>query len=156
MEKFIPCTWFLSMLLEHKMEGYGADEEPVAFKAPQTSSYTKKKEPKGKKPEAKSRYKKQHLVSKNHPQSKIKATKVCLSQKRPLNHKLAILRKEISLESLVKKDPQLSSVKSASHSEHVFSASIIVHSESTLGHDASIDSTVKADPSKSAPKDLLS
>ncbi|GJY39313.1 hypothetical protein Tco_0425677 [Tanacetum coccineum] len=142
MEKLIPYTWFLSMLLEHKMEGYKADEEPVAFKAPQTSYYTKKKE--------------QHLVSKNHPQSKIKATKVCLSEKRPLNHKLAILRKEISLESLVKKDPQLSSVKSASHSEHVFSASTIVHSESTLGHDASADSTVKADPSKSAPNDLLS
>ncbi|GJV98292.1 UBN2 domain-containing protein [Tanacetum coccineum] len=53
-------------------------------------------------------------------------------------------------------DPQLSSVMSTSYSEHFFPASTIVHSESTLGHDASADSTVEADPSKYALKDLLS
>ncbi|GJV04698.1 hypothetical protein Tco_1338267, partial [Tanacetum coccineum] len=32
----------------------------------------------------------------------------------------------------------------------------ILHSESTLGHDASADSTAKADPGKSAPNDSIS
>ncbi|GJY54274.1 hypothetical protein Tco_0445938 [Tanacetum coccineum] len=53
-------------------------------------------------------------------------------------------------------NPQLSSVKLASHSELFFSASTIIHSESTSGYDASADSTTEADPSKSTPNDSLS
>ncbi|GKC20474.1 hypothetical protein Tco_1022624 [Tanacetum coccineum] len=48
------------------------------------------------------------------------------------------------------------SVKSASHSEPVYSASTIVYSESALGHDASTDSTAEVDPEKYAPNDSLS
>ncbi|GJV67993.1 retrovirus-related pol polyprotein from transposon TNT 1-94 [Tanacetum coccineum] len=53
-------------------------------------------------------------------------------------------------------NPQLSSVKSSSHSKHVFSAFTIVHFESASGHDASADSTAEADLGKSALKDSLS
>ncbi|GJY92157.1 hypothetical protein Tco_0507939 [Tanacetum coccineum] len=113
--------------------GYLQCKKAMAFKAPQTSSYTKKNEPKGKKSRAKYGHRKQLLVSKNHPQSKIEQPKVCLSQKRPLNPKLAILRKERSLVQQATNgqaflrvtgeggaNPQLSSVKSSSHSKHAF------------------------------------
>ncbi|GJV36364.1 hypothetical protein Tco_1408841 [Tanacetum coccineum] len=53
---------------------------PVEHKAPNTSSYTRKKDSKGKKPRAKSRHRKQSTSSKHHPLSKIKATK-CGSSK---------------------------------------------------------------------------
>ncbi|GKA91103.1 uncharacterized mitochondrial protein-like protein, partial [Tanacetum coccineum] len=48
---------------------------PVEHKAPNTSSYTRKKDSKGKKPGAKSGHRKQPTSSKHHPLSKIKATK---------------------------------------------------------------------------------
>nr|GEX55641.1 hypothetical protein [Tanacetum cinerariifolium] len=56
----------------------------------------------------------------------------------------------------VRINPQLSSVVLVSSTEHVFSTSTIIHSESASGHDASSDSTIEANPGKSAPKDLLS
>nr|GEY81944.1 reverse transcriptase domain-containing protein [Tanacetum cinerariifolium] len=52
-------------------------------------------------------------------------------------------------------DPQLSSVKLTSHSEHVFLTSTIVLFSASR-HDASADSTTEVDPGKSTPKDLLS
>ncbi|GKD03376.1 hypothetical protein Tco_1178350 [Tanacetum coccineum] len=53
---------------------YNANEQ-VAFQAPQTSSHTKKKDPKGNKPRAKSGHGKIIPDDKSHPQSKIEATK---------------------------------------------------------------------------------
>ncbi|GJV17090.1 hypothetical protein Tco_1362413 [Tanacetum coccineum] len=47
----------------------------VEHKAPNTSSYTRKKDSKGKNPGAKSRHRKQPTFSKHHPLSKIEATK---------------------------------------------------------------------------------
>nr|GEV22354.1 hypothetical protein [Tanacetum cinerariifolium] len=52
-------------------------------------------------------------------------------------------------------NPPFSSVDSTSHQEAVFLASTIIHSKSTSGRNALIDSTAKADPGKSDPKDLL-
>ncbi|GJW34933.1 hypothetical protein Tco_0057853 [Tanacetum coccineum] len=101
-EKVIPYPRFLSLLLEHKMEGCGTDE----LEAPNTYSYTKNNDSKGKKPGAKTRQRK-----KSTP----------LTMHNPF-------------------------VKSASHSEPVYSASTIVYSESALGHDASTDSTAEVDP----------
>ncbi|GJW56315.1 retrovirus-related pol polyprotein from transposon TNT 1-94 [Tanacetum coccineum] len=46
---------------------------PVKHKAPNTSSYSRKKDSKGKKPRAKSRHRKQPTSSKHHPLSKIEA-----------------------------------------------------------------------------------
>ncbi|GKB07975.1 hypothetical protein Tco_0836259 [Tanacetum coccineum] len=48
---------------------------PVEHKAPNTSSYTRKKDSKGKNPGAKYGHKKQQTSSKHHPLSKIKAIK---------------------------------------------------------------------------------
>ncbi|GKB59926.1 hypothetical protein Tco_0916112 [Tanacetum coccineum] len=86
-EKVIPYPMFLSLLLEHKMKGYGTDEvnfnptqifiELVAFQAPRTSSYSKKKDSQGKQPGAKTgrRKKSTSLTTKHNPLSKIEATK---------------------------------------------------------------------------------
>ncbi|GJV60723.1 hypothetical protein Tco_1466823 [Tanacetum coccineum] len=65
------------ILLEYKMEGYEDDKEPVAFEAPNTSVYNRKKVPKGKKSGAKTghRNKSTSLLIKNNPMSKIEATK---------------------------------------------------------------------------------
>nr|GEU99746.1 hypothetical protein [Tanacetum cinerariifolium] len=52
-------------------------EFPVEHKAPNTSSYTRKKDSKGKKPRAKSRHRKQPTSSKHHLLSNIEATKGC-------------------------------------------------------------------------------
>nr|GFA51167.1 hypothetical protein [Tanacetum cinerariifolium] len=107
-------------------------DETVAFKAPKTFSKIKKKDLKGKNHGAKSGHRKQIPISKNHPRFKIKETKsVYLSKK--------------------------STASQAGHSKkRKKSASTIVQSESASGHDALADSTAKADPGKSAPKDLLS
>ncbi|GJW13640.1 hypothetical protein Tco_0017773 [Tanacetum coccineum] len=54
-------------------------------------------------------------------------------------------------------NPQLSSVKSAStHTEPVYSASTIIHSESASGHDASAAFIAKADPRKTDANDSVS
>ncbi|GKE20121.1 hypothetical protein Tco_1431633, partial [Tanacetum coccineum] len=54
-------------------------------------------------------------------------------------------------------NPQLSSVKSAStHTELVYSASTIIHSESASGHDALATSIAKADPRKTDANDSVS
>ncbi|GJV92634.1 hypothetical protein Tco_1540447 [Tanacetum coccineum] len=90
-------------------------DEPMAFKAPNSSSQTEKKDPKGKKPKAKTGRRKKSTPSIiNNPSSKIEAKQ----------H--ASLSKEAT--------------------------------ESQAGHSnrKESDSTTKADPGKSAPKDLLS
>ncbi|GKD00577.1 hypothetical protein Tco_1170851 [Tanacetum coccineum] len=80
---------------------------PVEHKAPNTSSYTRKKDFKGKKPEAKSRHRKQP-TSKHYPLSKIKATKV------------VGLHKEDTSEGGA--NPQLSSAKSKVRADSGLSA----------------------------------
>ncbi|GJV06778.1 hypothetical protein Tco_1344434 [Tanacetum coccineum] len=57
-EKIVPYPRFISLLLEQKMEGYKDDKEPVAFEAPNTSVYNRKKVPKGKKSGAKTGHRK--------------------------------------------------------------------------------------------------
>ncbi|GJT65958.1 hypothetical protein Tco_1017438 [Tanacetum coccineum] len=177
---------------DHMLAICNADK-PMEFKAPKTTFKTEKKDPKGKKPGAKSGHGKQLLVSKNHPQSKIESAKsVSLSKEatesqaghskkrkksgtakdtnpsQPLVSTPVVteMHKEVQqatsgpsylgVTGELRADPQLSSMKSTSHQELVFLASITVHSESALGHDASTDSTTEVDLVKSAPKDLLS
>ncbi|GKB29899.1 hypothetical protein Tco_0869300 [Tanacetum coccineum] len=215
--KVILYPKFLSLLLDHKIEGYGTNkvnftptqifsihnwtlkknqpegpsfiyhmlaicnvDEPMKFKAPKTSSKTKKKDPKGKKPIAKSGHRKQLPVSKNHPQSNIEVTNsVSLSkeattsqaghskkrkksgtakdtnpsQPQSSTHVVTGMHKEVQqatsgptslgVTDEEGADPQLSNMKSASHSEPIFSASTIVDSKSVLGHDASAVTTTK-------------
>ncbi|GJS62488.1 hypothetical protein Tco_0657272 [Tanacetum coccineum] len=129
-EKVVPYTKFLSLLPEHKIDGYGNDnvtlnptqvfsvhnwalkknrpkgppfttymlaicnaDVPVEHKAPNTSSYTRKKDSKGKKPGAKSGHRKQPTSSKHHLLSKIEATKGG-SSKAPTGSKTDHLVKE--------------------------------------------------------------
>ncbi|GJU81103.1 hypothetical protein Tco_1283468 [Tanacetum coccineum] len=110
-------------------------DTPVAFKAPRTSSHTKKKDSQGKKPGAKSGHKKQSSLK--HPSvSSIEATKGVTSEDGA--------------------NPQLSSGMSAfTHIKAIFLAFFIIHFESALGYDASADSTAKTDLGKSAPNDYL-
>ncbi|GKD45995.1 hypothetical protein Tco_1270640, partial [Tanacetum coccineum] len=53
-------------------------------------------------------------------------------------------------------NPQLTSVVSVSTTKPIFSASTIIHSESASGHDASAASTPEVDPEQSAPSDSVS
>ncbi|GJY70101.1 hypothetical protein Tco_0473083 [Tanacetum coccineum] len=101
---------------------------PVSFKAPKATSQTKKVEPEGKKPRAKTRRKKS----------------------------VPILMNNLMGTGEEGANPQLSSVESASDQEPVFLAFTIVHSESVSGHDALADFIAEADPGKSDPKDFLS
>nr|GEV28028.1 hypothetical protein [Tanacetum cinerariifolium] len=69
-EKVVPYPRFLSLLLEHKMEGA---DKPLAFKALKTSSKAKKKVTQGKQPRAKSGRRRKSTSSsiKHNPLSKI-------------------------------------------------------------------------------------
>ncbi|GJU60983.1 hypothetical protein Tco_1238749 [Tanacetum coccineum] len=172
-EKVFPYLRFLSLLLEHNMEGYGYEnvtlnptqvfgvhnwtlkknqpegppftnhmltickaELSMEHKAPNTSSYTRKKDSKGKKLGAKSRHMKQPTSSKHQPLSKIKATKGVTNEGGD--------------------NPQLSSGMSASiHNKPIYSDSTIIHSDFALEHDVSAKSKAGADSVFYAPKDLI-
>ncbi|GKB08803.1 hypothetical protein Tco_0837115 [Tanacetum coccineum] len=92
-------------------------EKPVAFKAPRTSSQTKKKVSQGTKPGA------------GGPTS------------------LMVTSEEGA-------HPQLS-MSAFSKLKPIYSASVIIHSKSASGYDASANSTAEADPGTSAPNDYL-
>ncbi|GJU09600.1 hypothetical protein Tco_1131996 [Tanacetum coccineum] len=77
---------------------------PVEHKAPNTSSYTRKKDSKGKKPGAKSGHRKQPTSSKHHPLSKIEATKGG-SSKAPIGSKTSHLVKETQSNSALDTNP---------------------------------------------------
>ncbi|GJV97763.1 hypothetical protein Tco_1549340 [Tanacetum coccineum] len=76
----------------------------VEHKAPNTSSYTRKKDSKGKKPGAKSRHRKQPTSSKHRPLSKIEATKGG-SSKAPTGSKTSHLVKETQSNSTLDTNP---------------------------------------------------
>ncbi|GJU08350.1 hypothetical protein Tco_1124780 [Tanacetum coccineum] len=62
----------------------------------------------------------------------------------------------LGVTSEARANPQLSSGMSAFNlNEPIYSASFIIHSESTSGDDALVVSTAKADPGKSAPSDFV-
>ncbi|GJS76764.1 retrovirus-related pol polyprotein from transposon TNT 1-94 [Tanacetum coccineum] len=88
---------------EHMLAICNADM-PVEHKAPNTSSYTRKKDFKGKKPGAKSRHRKQPTSSKHHHLSKIKATKGG-SSKAPIGSKTGYLVKETQSSSALDTNP---------------------------------------------------
>ncbi|GJX84374.1 hypothetical protein Tco_0335148 [Tanacetum coccineum] len=77
---------------------------PVEHKAPNTSSYTRKKDSKGKKPGVKSGHRKQPTSSKHHPLFKIEATKGG-SSKAPTGSKTGHLVKEIMSSSVLDTNP---------------------------------------------------
>ncbi|GJX24470.1 hypothetical protein Tco_0228915 [Tanacetum coccineum] len=110
---------------------------PVEHRAPNTFSYTRKKDSKGKNPGAKSGHRKQPTSSKHHLLSKIKATKGVTSEGGA--------------------NPQLSGGMSASiHNKPIYSVFTIIHFESASEHDVSANSKVGANSSLSAPKDSIS
>ncbi|GJX79538.1 retrovirus-related pol polyprotein from transposon TNT 1-94 [Tanacetum coccineum] len=152
------------------------------LKAPNTSSQAKKKGSRGKKPRAKSRLRRKQS-SKHIFESKTEAHKFKTSHSdqetmssltlgsnpsQPLASTPIVveLHKEdqqagggpTSLRVTGEEggDPQLSSGMPAFiHNKHVYLASFIIHSESTLGCDASADSTAKVDPGISDPNDPI-
>nr|GFA18952.1 hypothetical protein [Tanacetum cinerariifolium] len=106
----------------------------------------------------------------NNPLSKIKATKSASLSKEATESQVGHSKKRKKSDTAKDTNPSqpLTSnlvvtgmhtevhVKSSSHSDVVFSSSIIIHSESASGHDASADSTAEVGHRKSAPKGLLS
>ncbi|GJS13370.1 hypothetical protein Tco_0407842 [Tanacetum coccineum] len=138
--------------------------ELVAFQAPTTSSQTKKNDSKGAKHGAKTRRRKKSTLSTiNNPLSKLEATKNASLSKEATESQAGHFKRQATssptylwITSEVRADPQLISVVSVSSTELVFSASTMIHSESSSGHDALANSTAEANPGKSTPKDLLS
>ncbi|GKB20658.1 hypothetical protein Tco_0854581 [Tanacetum coccineum] len=142
---------------------------PVEHKAPNTSSYTRKKDSKGKKPGAKSRHRKQPTSYKHHPLSKIKATNGGPS-KEPIGSKTSHLVKETqstsALDTNPSQPPASTPVVARLYKEDQQAAggpislgvtiSTIIHSESTSEHDVLAKSKAGADFGLSAPKDSIS
>ncbi|GJY63239.1 hypothetical protein Tco_0464699 [Tanacetum coccineum] len=167
-EKVIPYIRFLSLLMMQKMkDGYGDAymvaicnaEKPVAFKAPRTSSHTEKKVSQGIKLGAKAGHKKQLTSSKQPHMSSSEATKGG-SFKAPSDSKTDPSRKRKESSSAKDLNPSqplvFTPVVTEMHKEdQQASASVIVHSDSTSGHDASADSIAKVDPETSALNDSL-
>ncbi|GJY91539.1 retrovirus-related pol polyprotein from transposon TNT 1-94 [Tanacetum coccineum] len=155
--KQAPRAWFLSLLLEHKMDGYGNDE--VTLNPTQIFSAhnwaQNKDQPEGPpftdhmmaicNADAPMAFKAPKTSSKNKNQVP-KGKKPRATSGR---------RKKVTNEEGA--NPQFSSVKSATiHKKPVYSASTIIHSESASGHDASAASIAKADLGKSDPHDSVS
>ncbi|GJV86208.1 hypothetical protein Tco_1530146 [Tanacetum coccineum] len=171
-EKVVPYTRFSSLLLEHKMK-----DVLVEHKAPNTSSYTRKKDSKGKKLGAKSRHRKQPTSSKHQPLSKIEATKGG-SSKAPTGSKTVHLVKETLSISVLdinqSQPPAFTLVVVGLHKEDQqatggptslgVTISTIIHSESASEHDFilfalkdSISQTIGDDegPNKLSPDHLF-
>ncbi|GKB98214.1 hypothetical protein Tco_0984351 [Tanacetum coccineum] len=138
----------------------------VPFKAPNTSSYNRKKDSTSKNPGAKTRQRKKYtsLTTKINPLSNIKATKGGSSSKKatgsPAGHsekkKKSSSTKDTNLSQPLASTSMLSSVVSVSKTKPVYSASTIIYSESASGHDALADSTVEDDLGKFALNDSIS
>nr|GEW46992.1 ribonuclease H-like domain-containing protein [Tanacetum cinerariifolium] len=141
-EKFIPYPRFLSLLLEHKMEGYGIDELSQRHFKLQIPLLT-------------SRSRKASSVKNSNPSQPPASTPMVARI-----HKEALQVTDgptsLGVTSEVKADHQLIGVVSTSTTEPDYSASTIIHSESASRHDASVDSTAEADPKKSTPNDSVS
>ncbi|GKA47780.1 retrovirus-related pol polyprotein from transposon TNT 1-94 [Tanacetum coccineum] len=127
-------------------------DEPVAFEAPNTSSYNRKKVSKDKKPGATAGHKRKQSSSttKHNTGSKIKATKGGPFTKETTGSKTGHSKKK---KSILAKD-LFPSQPPASTPVPIYSASTIIHSESASGHDVSAASTTEADPGKTYPNDL--
>ncbi|GJY70088.1 hypothetical protein Tco_0473070 [Tanacetum coccineum] len=157
-EKIIPYLRFLSLLLEHKMEGYGNDD--VTLNPTQIfivhNWALKKNQPEG--PHFTT-----HMLAICNAVEHVafKAPKISSKDEKKVPQgtkpgaKTGRRRKHTS--SLTKQNP-LSKfvVTKASTTKHVYSTSTILHSEYASGHDALADSTAEADPGKSAPNDSVS
>ncbi|GJV06634.1 hypothetical protein Tco_1344290 [Tanacetum coccineum] len=147
--------------------------EPVAFEAPNTSSYNRKKDSKGKDPGAITGHRRKQTSSttKHNPGSKIEVTKGGSSSKETTGS--LTVHSKIKKKSSSAKDsnPTLPSafnpmvvelhkedlVKSTTiHTKPIYLASTIIHSESASRHDASAASTAEADPGISALNDSVS
>nr|GEU57146.1 hypothetical protein [Tanacetum cinerariifolium] len=106
--------------------------EPLAFKAPKTSSKDEKKESNRSQPLAFT-----PVVARLHNEY----------------HQEIGSPTSLGVTSEEGANPKLSSVVSASITKPVYSASTILHSKSASGHDASAAFTAKADPGKTDPND---
>ncbi|GKB33798.1 hypothetical protein Tco_0873199 [Tanacetum coccineum] len=140
-------------------------DKPVAFKAPKPSSNVKMV-PQGTNPAAKPGHKKHSTSSKQPSVSSKEAI-----DSNPIQPPVSILvdtgmHKEdqqatggptsLGVTSKARANPQLSSGMSVFNlNEPIYSASFNIHSESVSGNDASVGSTVEADPRNSAPSDFV-
>ncbi|GJS20728.1 hypothetical protein Tco_0449360 [Tanacetum coccineum] len=110
-------------------------KKPVAFKAPRTSSQTKKKD--------------------SNPSQPLVSTPVDTGMHKE-DRQVAGGLTSLRVTSKEGAYPQLSSGMSAfSNLKPIFLASVIIHSEYASGYDASADSTAEADPRTSAANDSL-
>ncbi|GJT63777.1 hypothetical protein Tco_1015257 [Tanacetum coccineum] len=124
---------------DHMLAIYNENEH-VAFKAPSTSSKTEKKSGTDKDLNPSQSPASTPMVARIHKEFQ-QATSGPTS--------LRVTGEE-------KANPQISSVVSASSSNHVYSESTILHSESASRHDTSAASIAEADLEKSTPNDSLS
>ncbi|GKA45947.1 hypothetical protein Tco_0738743, partial [Tanacetum coccineum] len=128
-------------------------EKPMAFKAPRTSSHTKKKVSQGTKPGARAGHKKQSS-SKQPTISSSEATKDTGMHKEDQQAVGGLTSLGVTSEEGA--HPQLSSGMSVfSNLKPIYSTSIIIHSESASGYDASTNSIAEADLGTSASNDSL-
>ncbi|GKD61657.1 hypothetical protein Tco_1299166 [Tanacetum coccineum] len=145
----------------HMLAIYSADT-PVAFKSPKPYSNIKRV-PQGTKPKAKPEHKK-HLTSSKQPS--VSAMDSNPSQPPVSTPVDTGMHKEdqqatgdptsLRVTSEARANPQLSSGMSTFNlNEPIYSTSFIIHSESTLGNDASTASITEADPRNSAPTDFV-
>ncbi|GJZ11296.1 hypothetical protein Tco_0546055 [Tanacetum coccineum] len=146
--------------------------EPVAFKAPKTSSKAEKKVTQGKQPRAKSRHRRKSTSSltKHNTLSKIEATKGGSSVKETTGFKAGQSKQRTQSSSVKDSSPIQPSasthVVAKLHKEDQqatrgltslgVTTFTILHSESASGHDASATSTAEADPEKIDPNDSIS
>ncbi|GKB25252.1 hypothetical protein Tco_0864653, partial [Tanacetum coccineum] len=155
----------------HMLSIYNA-EKPLAFKGPRTFSQIEKKVSQGTKLGAKLDIRSNQILPNNLLCPAVRQQKVGLL-KHPSVSKLAPIGKEksparprtqtqASLQFLHLGTSeegaylQLSSGMPAfSNLKLIYSVSVIIHFESALGYDASINSIAKADPGTSAPNDSL-
>ncbi|GJV56865.1 hypothetical protein Tco_1457870 [Tanacetum coccineum] len=131
----------------------------VAFQALNSSAYLKKEVFQGKKPGAKSGHKKQSTSSKQPSVSKSEATKVSTPMDLGMHKEDQQATGDPTSLGVTSEDganPQISSAMSTfTHLKPIYSASVIIHSESASGCDSLADSTTEVDPRKYAPNDSL-
>ncbi|GJZ01010.1 hypothetical protein Tco_0518971 [Tanacetum coccineum] len=146
----------------HMLAIYNA-AKPVAFQAPNSSAYIKKRVLQGKQPGVKTGHRKKPTSSKHHPMSKIEATKSGSSLKEstgsPTGH-LKRKKKSSSTKDLNLSKPPSSTLVVAGMYKEALQAtggptSLGVTSESTLGHDALAASIAEADLGISTLNDLV-
>ncbi|GKC64285.1 hypothetical protein Tco_1096883 [Tanacetum coccineum] len=126
----------------------------VVFKAPKPS-LNAERVPQGTKPRAQPRHKKHSTYSKQ-PSVSSREEKKVVAEMHKDDQQATGGPTSLGVTSEERADPQLSyGISAFNLNDPIFSTSFIIHSEYTLGNNASTVSTAEADPRKSAPSDFV-